>query len=101
MSTLERSEVEEIALLARLHLEPDELEHIRGDLGAILDAFSTIAAVDTTDVPPMTHVVPDDVAMALRADEPGESLPAAEALAAAPKRNGDLIVVPAIIPGSE
>lgn len=101
MSTLTREEVEELALLARLHLEPDELDRIQGDLGAILDAFSTIAAVDTTDVPPMTHAVAEGPVSALRPDEPAESLPVAEALAAAPKRHGDLIVVPAIIPGSE
>ena len=54
-----------------------------------------IAKVDTTDVPPMTHAVPKD--MELRADVVEPSLPASEALAAAPKREGDLFVVNAII----
>jgi aspartyl-tRNA(Asn)/glutamyl-tRNA(Gln) amidotransferase subunit C len=94
---LTRKEVEEIALLARLHLEPDELERMQTDLGAILEHFSAIAKVDTTDVPPMSHAVPQEKVMQLRADEPQPSLPAKDALAGAPKREGDLFVVPAII----
>lgn len=95
---LARKEVEEIALLARLHLEPDEVERMQADLGGILDHFTALAAVDTEGVPPLTHAVAIDAP--LRADEPEPSLPVAQALAATPKRDGDLIVVPAIIPGS-
>ena len=103
MSDLTRKEVEEIALLARLHLEADELDRMQSELGAILEHFGAIAAVDTTNVPPMTHAVtqaagtPD---VSLRADEPQPSLPVEDALRGAPKRDGDLIVVPAIIPGA-
>jgi len=101
---LERKEVVEIAVLARLHLEPDELDRLQSELGAILEHFSAIAQVDTTDVAPMTHAVapasgqPD---MQLRADETQPSLAANEALFGAPKREGDLFVVPAIISSSE
>lgn len=95
MPALTRKEVEDIALLARLHLESDELERMQGELAAILDHFQTIAAVDTTDVPAMTHAVPVD--LRLRADAPELSLPAEAALAAAPRRSGDLIVVPSSI----
>jgi len=97
--TLTRKEVEEIALLARLHLESEELERMQAELGAILDHFGTLAAVDTAGVAPMTHAVPMD--MTLRPDEPQPSLPVEEALRGTPKRSGDLIVVPAIIPGSD
>ncbi len=99
MSTLTRQEVEEIALLARLHLESDELDRMQTELGAILEHFGTIAAIDTTGIPPMTHAVRMD--MTLRVDEPQPSLPVDQALKGAPKRDGDLIVVPAIIPGAE
>ncbi len=99
MGKLTRNEVEEIALLARLHLEPQEIELLQDELGAILAHFRTIAIVDTNDVAPMTHAVPMDAP--LRADVPAPSLPAAEALRAAPRRDGDLIVVPAVLPGSE
>lgn len=99
MPTLSRKEVEEIALLARVHLESAELEVMQAELGAILEHFGAIAAVDTTDVPPMTHAVPMD--LRLRPDEVSPSLPVADALRGAPVKQGDVFVVPSIIPGSE
>ena len=99
MGKLTQKEVEEIALLARLHLEAEEIEQLRDELGAILTHFRSIAVADTTGVAPMTHAVPMDAP--LRADVALPSLPAAEALRAAPARAGDLIVVPAVLPGSE
>ena len=68
------------------------------DLGQILDNFTALAAVDTEGVAPMTHAVPMD--LKLRADVALPSLTVDEALAAAPKRDGALIVVPAIIKGA-
>ncbi len=99
MPTLTRKEVEEIALLARLHLEEPELASMEQELGAILEHFSSIAAVNTDGVPPMTHAVPID--LPLRADVAMPSMDVADALRAVPKRDGDLIVVPSIIPGGE
>jgi aspartyl-tRNA(Asn)/glutamyl-tRNA(Gln) amidotransferase subunit C len=99
MGKLTRKEVEEIAMLARLHLEPAELEQMQVELGAILTHFRSIAVADTTDIAPMTHAVPSDAP--LRADVSEPSLPPAEALRATPRREGDLIVVPAILPGAE
>lgn len=99
MASLTRKEVEELALLARLHLEPHEIEQMQEELGAILSHFRSIAVIDTNDVPPMTHAVPMDAP--LRPDVPAPSLPVAEALRGAPRREGDLFVVPAVIPGAE
>ena len=98
MPSLTRKEVEDIAMLARLHLEPDEIQRLQNELGAILDHFTAIAAVDTEGVPAMTHAVPMDLRM--RADEVAPSLGANDALKGAPAREGDLYVVPAMIPGS-
>ncbi|MBA3459322.1 MAG: Asp-tRNA(Asn)/Glu-tRNA(Gln) amidotransferase subunit GatC [Deltaproteobacteria bacterium] len=98
MPSLTRKEVEEIALLARLHMDEAALARMESELGAILEHFSSIAAVDTTDIPPMTHAVP--IELPLRVDVAFPSLDAADALRAVPKRDGDLIVVPAIIAGS-
>ncbi len=99
MPSLSRKEVEEIALLARVHLEPVELEAMEAELGAILEHFGALAAVDTTDVPPMTHAVPMD--LRLRDDVTAPSLPVDEALRAAPVKQDGVFVVPSIIPGSE
>jgi aspartyl-tRNA(Asn)/glutamyl-tRNA(Gln) amidotransferase subunit C len=94
---LTRKEVEEIALLARLHLDSDELETMQSELGAILEHFGVIASVDTTDIPPMTHAVPLELPM--RSDVVMPSLTTEEALKGTAKRDGGLIVVPAIISG--
>src|SRR5438105_14219473 len=97
MPQLTRKEVEDIALLARLHLEEAELARMQDELGALLEHFGAIAAVETTGVPAMTHAVPMD--LRLRPDEVAPSLPAEAALRNAPARDGDLFVVPSIIPG--
>jgi aspartyl-tRNA(Asn)/glutamyl-tRNA(Gln) amidotransferase subunit C len=96
---LTRKEVDEIAMLARLHLEADEAMRMQDELGKILDHFLALATVDTDGVPAMTHAVPVD--LRLRPDEPAPSLPASEAVRAAPAREGDLFVVPAIIGGGD
>lgn len=96
MPILPRTEVEEIATLARLHLESDEIERMRVELGAILDHFTAIAAVET-DIAPMTHAVPLD--LRLRADVPEPSLPAEVALRGAPAKDAEFFIVPAILSG--
>ena len=98
MPILPRKDVEEIALLARVHLESDEIERLRIDLGAILDHFTALAAVDT-DVAPMTHAVPLD--LRLRVDAPEPSLPAEVALRGAASKTAEFFVVPAIIGGDD
>lgn len=99
MPTLPQQEVRDIAFLARLHLGEAELAEMQSELGAILEHFGVIAAVDTTGVAPMTHAVP--IELPLRPDVVVPSLSSEAALAAVPKRDGDLIVVPAIISGAE
>lgn len=99
MPALTRKEVEEIALLARLHLTEEELARMETDLGAILEHFSSIAAVATEGVAPMTHAVP--IECPLRPDDVVTWADAELALAGAPKREGEQIVVPAVIGGGE
>ncbi len=99
MPALTRKEVEEIALLARLHLTEDELARMETELGAILEHFSSIAAVATEGVAPMTHAVP--IECPLRPDDVVVWADAEAGIAGAPKREGELIVVPAVIGGAE
>jgi aspartyl-tRNA(Asn)/glutamyl-tRNA(Gln) amidotransferase subunit C len=95
MAALTPDDVEQIALLARLELDPAERDRLAGELGAILDHMEALAAVDTAGVQPMTHAVP--MTLRLRPDEAGPSLPVAEALAAAPDTADDQFRVPGII----
>ncbi len=95
MSAIDKDEVAEIALLARLRLTAGEVERLAGELSAILGYVEQLQAVDTSGVEPMTHAVPLDCP--LRPDTVAPSLSAEEALADAPERQDDFFVVPRII----
>jgi aspartyl-tRNA(Asn)/glutamyl-tRNA(Gln) amidotransferase subunit C len=97
MAALTREEVLEIAMLSRLHLEPDEVERLRAELSAILEHMERLRALDTDGVEPMTHAVP--MQLRLRPDQVESSLPAELAVGEAPDADGDLFRVPGIIKG--
>lgn len=97
MSPLTRSDVAQLALLARLGLTDDELARMEVELAAILGHVASLAALDTTGVAPMTHAVPTE--LPLRADAAAPSLPAEVALGQAPARADDLFLVPAVLGG--
>ncbi|MDR3352686.1 MAG: Asp-tRNA(Asn)/Glu-tRNA(Gln) amidotransferase subunit GatC, partial [Zoogloeaceae bacterium] len=59
-------EVERIAQLARIELNPDEAEVARQQLNGIFSLIEAMQAVDTTGVEPMPHA--QDVSQRLRAD---------------------------------
>jgi len=92
-------DVEEIAHLARLALDEAEVATYTRQLADILGYVEKLRELDTTGVEATTHAVPMDCP--LREDELGERLPTAEALAAAPAREGDFFAVPRIIEVSE
>jgi len=97
MATLSRTDVAHVAHLARLGLTEAELVLLEGQLNHILDQYAKLAELDTTAIPPtaqtiaLENILRDDVAV--------PSLPVEAALANAPARQGDFIVVPAIIGG--
>lgn len=90
---LSREEVLHVAELARLALTEDEVERLRGELSAILEAVGTVAELDLSDVEPTSH--PLDVANVWAEDEPRPSLALDDALANAPDREGGFFRVPA------
>ena len=79
-----RADVERLAELARLRLGDDELTRFAGQLARILAYADTVQQVDTSDVPPTSHPLPD-VTGRVRDDSPAPSLDRADALAAAPE----------------
>jgi aspartyl-tRNA(Asn)/glutamyl-tRNA(Gln) amidotransferase subunit C len=95
MAGLTRDDVLEIARLARLHLEDDQIGRLRGELSAILEAMERLRAVDTEGVEPMTHAVP--MTLRLRDDQVEESLAVEDALGQAPERADDQFQVPHIL----
>lgn len=81
MSTLTQQDVKRIAALARLELTSDELNLFTRQLGDILTYVEQIRTLDTTGVPPTSHVLNRPVD---RDDEPQPSLSRAEVLRNAP-----------------
>jgi aspartyl-tRNA(Asn)/glutamyl-tRNA(Gln) amidotransferase subunit C len=79
---LTKDDVRQIAALARLALSPAEEDLYARQLGDILGYARQICDIDTTGVPPTSHVLTRQPAD--RPDEPQPPLTRAEALANAP-----------------
>jgi len=95
MATLSRDDVAHVALLARLGLTEEELTRLEGQLNHILDQYAKLAELDTEAIPPTAQTI--ELQNILRDDVAGPSLSSADALSNAPERDGDFIVVPAIL----
>jgi aspartyl-tRNA(Asn)/glutamyl-tRNA(Gln) amidotransferase subunit C len=97
MATLSRADVEHVAYLARLGLTDAELRTLEGQLNHIVDQYAIFAQLDTDAIPPTAQTI--ELENILREDVARESLPAEAVLANAAERDGDFIVVPAILGG--
>ena len=75
-------QIEAIAALANLELDPSEVELFARQLGGILAYADEIQRVDTTGIPPTSHVVTRHVSE--RPDQVRPSLDRNDALANAP-----------------
>jgi aspartyl-tRNA(Asn)/glutamyl-tRNA(Gln) amidotransferase subunit C len=53
-SSINKKELEHLAELSRIEIDPKEADKLISDLGAILDHFTELQALDTASVPPMT-----------------------------------------------
>lgn len=93
--SLERSDVEKIAHLARLAVSEDELDAVTSDLSNILHLVAQMEAVDTAGVEPMAH--PLHMAQRLRPDEVSETDQREKFQAIAPLTEAGLYLVPRVI----
>ncbi|MCG8584668.1 MAG: Asp-tRNA(Asn)/Glu-tRNA(Gln) amidotransferase subunit GatC [Pirellulales bacterium] len=93
--SLSRDDVAKVSLLARLRLSDAELARMTDELSAIVDYVELLSELDTDDVEPLAH--PLDVSNCFAADEPRASLTRDEALANAPKSDGEHFLVPAVL----
>jgi aspartyl-tRNA(Asn)/glutamyl-tRNA(Gln) amidotransferase subunit C len=89
-----REQVLHVAKLARLELSDEELERMREQLSAILDAVGKVSELDLSEVEPTAH--PLDLVNVLADDVPRPSLPREEALANAPDPEDGFFGVPAV-----
>jgi aspartyl-tRNA(Asn)/glutamyl-tRNA(Gln) amidotransferase subunit C len=92
--SITREDVLHVAELARLRIPEEELEVVREQLGAILEAVGKVAELDLADVEPTSH--PLDLVNAWGEDEPRPSLAREEALANAPDPADGSFRVPAV-----
>ena len=90
-----REQVAKVAHLARLRLNEPELDQMTAQLGAILGYVERLSEVDTEGVEPMAHAV--ERTNVFREDVETPMLPREEALANAPKTDGQYFVVPQIL----
>ena len=91
---IEREDVLHVASLARLEIPEEEVERVREELGAILDAVGKVSELDLADVEPTSH--PLDLANVWAGDEPRPSLTREDALRNAPDAADGAFRVPAV-----
>jgi aspartyl-tRNA(Asn)/glutamyl-tRNA(Gln) amidotransferase subunit C len=93
--TLGRDDIQKIAILARLEVNAQELEHYTRTLSQILGLIDQMNAVDTSSVSPMAH--PQDVRLRLREDRVGETDRREQLQKIAPETENGLYLVPRVI----
>jgi aspartyl-tRNA(Asn)/glutamyl-tRNA(Gln) amidotransferase subunit C len=92
---LSLEEVDHVAMLARLGLEPEERERMREQLSSILEHISLLQSVDTSAIPPTAQVI--TLQNQMRPDEVGESLDREDVLSNAPDSEDGMFKVRAVL----
>ena len=93
--SLEHAQVEQIALLARISLTPEEVELFQGQLSQLLEQFQVLSELDTTDVSPTGHAV--DLQAVMRDDDDEDSLDLEDVLRNSPNPEGEYFRVKAVL----
>ncbi|MES9941260.1 MAG: Asp-tRNA(Asn)/Glu-tRNA(Gln) amidotransferase subunit GatC [Candidatus Thiodiazotropha sp. 6PLUC2] len=93
--SLDRSDVEKIAHLARMALDEKQVEGYATELSKILELVEQLEAAETDDIEPMSH--PLHMAQRLRQDEVTEADRREENQAVAPQVENGLYLVPKVI----
>ena len=93
--SVDANTVRHIAHLARVAVAGDEVEHLRGEINAILAFVEQLSEVNVEGVEPMTSVT--QMAMKKRADEVTEGGDADAVLRNAPATERDYFLVPKVV----
>ncbi len=93
--SLDRSDVEKIAHLARLQIDEADIPEYTENLSNILDLVNQMQSVDTSAVEPMAH--PTDAVQRLRADEVTETNQRERLQTVSPAVEEGLFQVPKVI----
>lgn len=93
--SITRDEVRRVARLARLRFSDDEEERLADQMSRILDYMNQLNELDTSGVPPMSHVL--DEANVFRSDEPEQRINAEQALRQSADADDKYFRVPRVI----
>jgi len=93
--SVDTATVRRIAHLARIAVADDEVEHLRGELNAMLAFVEQLNEVDVSGVEPMTSVTP--MAMKMREDVVTDGDIADDVVKNAPERQGHYFMVPKVV----
>ena len=87
--------VRRIAHLARIAVAEEELEHLKGELNAILSWVEQLGEVDVAGVEPMTSVTP--MKMKMRTDQVTDGGIAEDIVRNAPASEDNFFLVPKVV----
>ena len=93
--SIDATTVRRIAHLARVAVADDEVEHLRGEINAMLAFVEQLSEVDVTGVEPMTSVTP--MVMKKRTDVVTDGADADAVLANAPATEKNYFLVPKVV----
>jgi aspartyl-tRNA(Asn)/glutamyl-tRNA(Gln) amidotransferase subunit C len=93
--SVDAATVRRIAHLARIAVAEDEVEHLRGELNAILAFVEQLSEVDVEGVEPMTSVIPME--MKKRPDEVTDGGIPDDILKNAPAAQDGFFMVPKVV----
>ncbi len=93
--SVDAATVRRIAHLARIAVADDEVEHLRGELNAMLAFVEQLSEVDVTGVEPMTSVTP--MAMKKRDDLVTDGGIAGDIVRNAPATDDNFFLVPKMV----
>ena len=93
--SIDQATVRRVAQLARITLAEGEVEHLRGELNAILSFVAELDGVDVAGIEPMTSVLP--MQLRRRPDTVTDGGIAPKIVANAPASEDDLFAVPKVI----
>ena len=93
--SVDAATVRRIAHLARIAVEEGEVEHLRGEINAILAFVEQLSEVDVSGVEPMTSVTP--MAMKKRIDQVTDGGIAEDIVRNAPATDDHFFLVPKVV----